>query len=84
MEILLEHSKAGNDKEAQLLVNLSTRLNDHGPRGLGYLTVPQTEWTGGDSSKPENFTLREPNIVPMGHRFPREQVEADPTGPAMP
>ncbi len=72
----LEHAQAGNQAEARLLIELSKSITEHGPLGYGYLTHPQSEWTGGDSSDPKNFTLREPNIVPLGHRFPREQVEA--------
>jgi hypothetical protein len=34
----------------------------------------QQEWTGGDSSDPRNFTVREPNCVGIAHTFPRDQV----------
>lgn len=77
VELALQHAKVDNDKEAEMLIKLSTRLSESGPSGLTYLTLPQQEWTGGDSSDPENFTVREPNLVHMGKRFPREQVEAD-------
>lgn len=30
--------------------------------GLSYLCTPQSEWTGGDSSCPDNFRYRAPHI----------------------
>jgi len=77
IDLALFHSRAGNDEEARLLLDLSSKINDGGPGGWGYMTHPQQEWTGGDSSDPANYTLREPNIVPMGKRFQREQVDAE-------
>lgn len=31
--------------------------------GQGYMFVPQSEWTGGDSSDPDNFKWRKPHIA---------------------
>ena len=65
------HGEAG-----QLLVKLSGRVFDARAMLAADLYAPQTEWTGGDSSDPRNFTLREPNWVSMGHAWPREEVDA--------
>lgn len=75
VDTALTHSREGNEAECLLLLDLSRKINDGGPGGWGYMTHPQSEWTGGDSMDPANFTLREPNIINMGKRFPPEQVE---------
>jgi len=31
--------------------------------GLAYMFTPQSEWTGGDSSDPNNFKFRPPHIA---------------------
>lgn len=77
VETSLEHNREGNEAECLLLLDLSRKINEGGPNGWGYMTHPQSEWTGGPSDDPKNFTLREPNIINMGKRFPREQVEED-------
>ena len=77
VELALTHAKQDHSAEAELLLDLSKKINDGGPGGWGYMTHPQSEWTGGDSSLSENFTLREPNIINMGKRFPREDVDAE-------
>ena len=77
LKVVFEHHDQGNEAEVLLLMDLSRKINETGPSGWGYMTHPQTEWTGGDSSDPANFTLREPNIINMGKRFPRDQVEEE-------
>jgi hypothetical protein len=72
LEIALAHS---DEKTTVRLVELSNRLRDDGPLGLYYMCTPQSEWTGGDSSKAKNFTLREPNWVQHGSRFDKEDVD---------
>lgn len=84
IELCGTHMQAGNRQEAKLLIDLSRKIHDNGPSGWGYMTHPQTEWTGGNSSDPNNFTIREPNIVPMAQRFPAEQVATDPSGTVLP
>lgn len=34
-------------------------------QGLSYMTHPQTEWLGGDSGDPKNFTRRFPHIAAL-------------------
>jgi len=34
----------------------------------------QSEWTGGPTDNPQNFTLREPNLVVISRTFPDEEV----------
>lgn len=69
------HADAGNDLERELLLKLESRIG-HVLSDLAVnLFHVQSEWTGGDSGNPRNFTLREPNWVPIAHAFPREQVD---------
>ena len=70
VQLQIAHHKAGNTEETLLLAKLLAR-DDACP----YMYVPQDEWTGGPSDDPRNHTLREPNWVHIGHRFPREQVD---------
>lgn len=72
LEIALTHSDVDSTER---LLALSNRLRDDGPLGLSYMCTPQSEWTGGDSSKAKNFTLREPNWVQHPSRFDPEEVE---------
>lgn len=64
--------------EGDLILKLMARVDDARDALAAHLWHVQEEWTGGDSSNPKNFSCREPNWVSVGHRFPKEQVEADP------
>jgi hypothetical protein len=75
MDMMWKQHEAGNGAERELLRKLIEGLEKTSIPSA-YMCRPQTEWTGGDSSNPANFTLREPSYVHMGKRFPREQVEA--------
>lgn len=73
---ILEIALARSDVASRgRLLALSERLLDGGPLGLSYMCTPQSEWTGGDSDNPKNFTLREPNWVQHPSRFDKAEVD---------
>lgn len=72
---LLKHEREGHTDESQLLLKLHDRVHDAQQDLAANLYWVQSEWTGGDSCDPKNYTLREPNWVTISHSFPREQVE---------
>lgn len=61
--------------EGELMAELSSRVFDARATLASGMYMPQTEWMGGDSSDLRNFTLREPDWVRMGKRFPKEQID---------
>lgn len=71
---MLKTYPVGSD-ESDLLTKLLHRTGDALSDLAANLYYPQTEWLGGDSGNPRNHTLREPNWVHMGYRFPKEQVD---------
>lgn len=77
-----EAHRAERYHEAALWGKIENRLQDTLHALSPSLFYIQTEWTGGDSTNPRNFTLREPNIVGIPHAFPPEEVAAyrDETG----
>lgn len=62
----------GDKNETALLLHMLTHLDSSG--AIPEIHVQQ-EWTGGDSSNPKNFTVREPNIVGISHTFPKEVTD---------
>jgi len=74
-ELLLKYQKAGDRREAELLLRIEARVSDAVFDLALSLFYVQSEWTGGDSSNPRNHTLREPNWVTISHSFPPEQVD---------
>ena len=72
---MLAHHQAGNERETALLRDIEARVNEAQSVLAPSLFHVQSEWTGGPSDDPKNFTLREPNLVTISHSFPREQVE---------
>ena len=57
--------------EAQKLNELreKVKLATESLSGMSYMTHPQCEWTGGDSSDPKNFKTREPHIVGLQREY---------------
>ncbi len=51
--------------EFDLLMRFSEIMVDARTKVLMFDPLPQSEWTGGDSSNPKNFKMREPNCVPL-------------------
>jgi hypothetical protein len=62
-------------EEQSLLLKLIQRVEDSEAALSASLYYVQSEWTGGPSADPHNYTLREPNWVSTAHAFPREQVD---------
>jgi len=74
-EKFCRYHEAKNASEAALLMKIEKRVAEAHFDLSPSLAHIQAEWTGGDSSNPRNHTLREPNWVHMGRRFPPEDVD---------
>lgn len=68
----LPSPRADDNREATVLLEMLHHLDDAGR--IPSLHV-QSEWLGGDSGNPKNYTLRPPAIGLM-RRFPRAEVDA--------
>ena len=73
--LVLDYHREGHKMETELLKRIESRVFEAQQTLGSHLFFVQDEWTGGDSSKPRNFTLREPNWVTISHSFPKEQVD---------
>ena len=63
-----------DEKTAELIMKMRDDIEEAAFHVSPQSVHPQSEWTGGDSSLPQNHTLREPNIVGLGSgHFPKEQ-----------
>ena len=64
IDTMTAHSNSP-DQEKLLLIELLRMAEDSAFHISRIDVMPQPEWTGGDSSNPKNFKIREPNCVPM-------------------
>ena len=75
-DLMLRYRNDGDTiQEHGMIVRLLERVDNAELALSSTLYHVQSEWTGGPSDEPRNFTLREPNWVTISHSFPKEDVD---------
>lgn len=74
-QLAMDCLKSPNAQLATALAIASERVHDARQSLFAHNFHVQTEWTGGGSDDPRNYTLREPNWVTIPWVFPKDQVD---------